>query len=79
MLLAHEHEQRKSKCTQEPYPLHHDSLPTVFVLSVQAKKMGVFVNFKDYHGNMIEAITKLLNDLKKFGSQAARNVKPEML
>ena len=41
--------------------------------------MGVFVNFKDYHGNTIEALTKLLNDLKKFGSQAARNVKPETL
>ena len=41
--------------------------------------MGVFVNFKDYHGNTLEALTKLLNDLKKFGSQAARNVKPETL
>ena len=41
--------------------------------------MGVFVNFKDYHGNVSEAITKLCNDLKKFGSQAARNVKPETL
>ena len=30
--------------------------------------MGVFVNFKDYHGNVSEAITKLCNDLKKFGS-----------
>ena len=41
--------------------------------------MGVFVNFKDYHGNNSEALNKLLNDLKKFGSQAARNVKPETL
>ena len=41
--------------------------------------MGVFVNFKDYHGNTAEALAKLLNDLKKFGSQAARNVKPETI
>jgi hypothetical protein len=41
--------------------------------------LGVFVNFKDYHGNIQEALTKLLSDLKKFGSQAARNVKPETL
>jgi len=27
----------------------------------------------------LEAITKLLNDLKKFGSHAAKGVKPEML
>ena len=51
----------------------------MFALSVQAKKLGVFVNFKDYHGNTMEALTKLLSDLKKFGSQAARNVKPETL
>ena len=86
MLLVDEHEQRKSKCYRsraylwrDLYLLHHDSLPSVFALSVQAKKLGVFVNFKDYHGNTQEAITKLLNDLKKFGSQAARNVKPEQL
>ena len=30
--------------------------------------MGVFVNFKDYNGNTMEALTKLLSDLKKFGS-----------
>lgn len=41
--------------------------------------MGVFVNFKDYHGKVDEALTKLLADLKKFGSQAARNIKPETL
>lgn len=41
--------------------------------------MGVFVNFKDYHGKVDEALTKLLTDLKKFGSQAARNIKPETL
>ena len=27
----------------------------------------------------MEALTKLLSDLKKFGSQAARNVKPETI
>lgn len=43
------------------------------------KKMGVFVNFKDYHGNMLEALTKLVTDLKKFGSQAVRSVKPESM
>ena len=41
--------------------------------------MGVFVNFKDYHGNTMDALNKLTADLKKFGSQAARNVKPETL
>lgn len=39
--------------------------------------MGVFVNFRDYNGDVMGALTKLLGDLKKFGSQAARNVKPE--
>ena len=41
--------------------------------------MGVFVNFKDYHGVTMDALNKLTGDLKKFGSQAARNVKPETL
>ena len=41
--------------------------------------MGVFVNFKDYHGNVNDALVKLLADLKKFGSQAVRNIKPETL
>ena len=41
--------------------------------------MGVFVNFKDYHGNTMDALNKMINDLKKFGSQAVRNVKPETL
>jgi|FrelakmetLWP11LW_1041352.scaffolds.fasta_scaffold07261_3 hypothetical protein len=41
--------------------------------------MGVFVNFKDYRGNTLEALNKLINDLKKFGSQAVRNAKPETL
>ena len=30
--------------------------------------MGVFVNFKDYHGNIMDALNKLTADLKKFGS-----------
>ena len=41
--------------------------------------MSVFVNFKDYHGNTVEALNKLINDLKKFGSQVVRNVKAETL
>lgn len=41
--------------------------------------MGVFVNYKDYNGVTIDALNKLTADLKKFGSQAARNVKPETL
>jgi len=41
--------------------------------------MGVFVNFKDYNGNIMDALSKLTADLKKFGSAAAVNVKPETL
>lgn len=37
------------------------------------------MNFKDYRGGTMEALAKLLSDLKKFGSQAARNVKPETI
>lgn len=45
----------------------------------KTKKLGVFVNFKDYNGNTIDALTKMISDLKKFGSQAVRNVKPEVM
>ena len=36
------------------------------------KKLGVFSNFKDFKGNTAEAMTKLISDLKKFGSQAVK-------
>lgn len=39
----------------------------------------MFVNFKDFKSNVSEAFTKMLNDLKKFGSQAIKNCKPEQL
>jgi hypothetical protein len=41
--------------------------------------MGVFVNFRDFKGNIMDALNKLINDLKKFGSQAVRMCKPENL
>jgi len=43
----------------------------------KSKKLGVFVNFRDFKGNLIEALTKLINDLRKFGTQVAKNFKPE--
>jgi len=39
----------------------------------------VFVNFKDFKSNVLEAYSKMLNDLKKFGSQTIKNCKPETL
>ena len=33
----------------------------------KSKKLGVFVNFNDFKGNIIEAVNKLMGDLKKFG------------
>jgi hypothetical protein len=45
----------------------------------KTKKLGVFVNFRDFKGNLNEALTKLLNDLKKFGSQTIKNCKPDHL
>ena len=32
-----------------------------------------------FKGNIIEALSKLINDLKKFGAQVVKNVKPEQL
>lgn len=51
----------------------------MFAFSAQAKKLGVFVNFRDYNGDTGGALAKLINDLRKFGSQAVRNCKPETL
>ena len=39
----------------------------------------MFVNFRDFKGNIVEALTKLINDLRKFGAQVAKNFKPEQL
>ena len=33
----------------------------------QNKKQGVFINFRDFKGNVVEALNKMLSDLKKFG------------
>lgn len=46
---------------------------------VQAKKLGVFVNFRDFKGNTGEALSKMIGDLRKFGIQVARNCQPEHL
>ncbi len=45
----------------------------------KAKKMGPFVPFKDFKGNVSEAMQKLVNDLKKFGYQGWRNLKIDQL
>lgn len=37
------------------------------------------MNFRDFKGNTTEALAKLINDLKKFGSQVAKNLKVEQL
>lgn len=37
------------------------------------------MNFRDFKGNTMDAINKLINDLKKFGSQAVRMCKPDAL
>ena len=39
----------------------------------------MFVNFKDFKGSIAEALAKLINDLKKFGINVAKNCKPEHL
>jgi len=39
----------------------------------KSKKLGVFVNFKDFKGNTTNALEKMLNDLKKFGIQSAKS------
>lgn len=41
--------------------------------------MGVFVPFKDYKGNIIDAMNKLIKDLKIFGYSNWRNLKVESL
>lgn len=41
------------------------------------KKLGVFVPYADFKGNTVDALTKLISDLKKFGYSNAKNLKPE--
>ena len=43
------------------------------------KKLGVFVPYADFKGNITEALNKLIGDLKKFGYSNAKNVKPEQI
>jgi len=43
------------------------------------KKLGVFINYRDFKGNINDALTKMLGDLKKFGSQTIKNFKPDHL
>ena len=45
----------------------------------KSKKLGVFVPFVDFKGNVIDALTKLIGDLKKFGYSNAKNLKPERI
>ena len=39
----------------------------------------MFINFKDFKGKTEEAITKMINDLKKFGLPNVRGLKVENL
>ena len=41
------------------------------------KKLGVFVPFADFKGNVTGVLEKLIGDLKKFGYSNAKNLKPE--
>lgn len=41
------------------------------------KKLGVFVPFADFKGNVTGALDKLIGDLKKFGYSNAKNLKPD--
>jgi hypothetical protein len=51
----------------------------MFFRRKKTKKLGVFVNYRDFKGNTTDAITKMLNDLKKFGSQTIKNCKVDHL
>jgi len=33
----------------------------------KSRKLGVFVNFKDFKGKTTDALDKMITDLKKFG------------
>ena len=39
----------------------------------------MFVNFRDFKGKTIDALEKMINDLKKFGVQVAKNCRTEHL
>jgi hypothetical protein len=39
----------------------------------KSKKLGVFINFKDFKNNLDEAVKKLTGDLKKFGFRSIQN------
>ena len=43
------------------------------------KKLGVFINFKDFKGKLDDALNKLVSDLKKFGLPNIKNIKIEQL
>jgi len=46
---------------------------------LQNKKLGVFINFKDFKGKTEEALMKMVSDLKKFGLPNVKNIKIENL
>ena len=39
----------------------------------------MFVNFKDHKGNITQALEKMINDMRKFGVQVAKNCRVEHL
>ena len=39
----------------------------------------MFVPFRDYKGNILEAMAKLISDLKKFGYSNHKNLKPDSI
>lgn len=49
------------------------------IFGLQQKKLGVFINYKDFKGKTEEALNKMVTDLKKFGLPNVKNIKLETL
>jgi len=43
------------------------------------KKLGVFINYKDFKGKHTDALNKMISDLKKFGLPNVKNIKLDNL
>ena len=43
------------------------------------KKLGVYINFKDFKGKTDDALNKLMNDLRKFGLPIIKQINVEQL
>lgn len=51
----------------------------IFTTFQQGRKLGVFINYKDFKGKTEEALNKMVTDLKKFGLPNVKNIKIETL